>query len=79
MIAVVFYVTADAVGATSGPPIAPDDALTRARTDKIRAELRCELARLKRTLADVWPRRALAAYEGQYDVSVDHVQAKQSW
>lgn len=53
----------------------PDDALTTARIDKIRGELGCELARLKHRLAEVWPRKALAACEGRYDVSVDHIQA----
>ena len=77
MIAVVFYVTADSVSATSVIPDAAEDALTGARVEKLRAELRSELARLKRTLADVWPRRVLAACEGKYDVSVDHVQATQ--
>ena len=45
---------------------APDDALTTASIDKIREELRGELVRLKRSLAEVWPREVLVAREGRY-------------
>ena len=77
MIAVMFYVTDDAWSATTRSTTGPDDTLTTARIDKIRDELGCELVQLKRRLAEVWPRKILAACEGQYDAAVDHVLARQ--
>jgi DnaK suppressor protein len=53
----------------------PDDTLTTDRIDKIREELRGELAQLKRNLAEVWPCEVLAARESRH-VSVDHAQSE---
>ena len=76
MIAVVFYVEENASSATRGPTHVHPEALTATRIDRIRHELDRELVQLKRSLAEVWPREALTAGEGKYDVSVDHVKAK---
>jgi hypothetical protein len=77
MIAVLFYVTDDARGSTAMVTTGPDDTLTSARIDKIRRGLGLELAQLKQRLAVAWPRKALAACEARYNVSVDHVRAGQ--
>ncbi len=77
MIAVLFYVTDDACSSTATATTGPGDTLTSARIDKIRDELGFELAQLKHRLAVAWPRKVLAACEGQYDTAVDHILAKQ--
>ena len=77
MIAALFRVVDDASSNPGRSTTASDDALTTARVNKIREELGCELDLLKRRLALAWPRKVLAANEGEYDMAVDHVLAKQ--
>lgn len=76
MMAVVFYVEDDALSATCAPDHVTPDALTTTRMGRIRQELDRELAQLKRSFAEAWPREAQTAGDCKYDVSVDHAQAR---
>jgi RNA polymerase-binding transcription factor DksA len=75
MIAVVFYVEDDSSRTTDGSNHSSPDALTTTRITRIRQELDRELAQLKRSFAEAWPREAHTAVGCQYDVSVDHARA----
>lgn len=76
MKAVVFYVEENASRATCGPNHVSPDALTTTRIGRIRQELDRELAQLRRSFAEAWPREAHTAGGCKYDVSVDHARAK---
>jgi hypothetical protein len=75
MIAVMFYVEDDSAISAETAQTVCGEALTPARISKIRDGLSDELGRVRRGLAEVWSEKALAACEGRYVASVDHIAA----
>lgn len=77
MIAVVFYVDIDAENDLDPRELTEHRVLTAARIEEIRDRLGNELTQVKQRLAEVWPRKALAAHEGRHHASVDHIKEGQ--
>jgi len=77
MIAAMFYVDINADYGIDSSDSAVVEDLTAAGLDRIREHLGSELAQVKRGLADVWARKALAAHVGRHNASVDHIKENQ--